>query len=150
MENQEASNKALVKKIPKPNNIIRVTTTPDKDFFKWWCVLLRPFVSLTNKEIDVIASFLRQRWELANKKNITDPSLLDTLLMSEDIKKKVQEECNITLQHFYVIMSNLKKTGVIVNNRIHPRLIPNVKLNKEGQVILMILFEEDKFKKDDL
>lgn len=144
MDNQGSSNKVEVKKIPKPNNIIRVKATPDKDFFKWWCVLLRPFIPLTNKEIDVIASFLRQRWELSKK--ITDLSLLDTLLMSEETKRKVQEECGITLAHFYVIMSNLKKNGVIVNNRIHSRLIPNVKVNANGQFILMVLFEEDKFK----
>lgn len=147
MANSETSNKAEGRKIPKPNNMIKVKTTPDEDFFKWWCVFLRPFIPLTKREIDVIASFLRHRWELS--KQISDPSLLDTLLMSEEIKRKVQEECNITLQHFYVVMSNLKKNKVIINNSIHPRLIPNVRRNKNGEFILMVSFVEDKFKEEE-
>lgn len=132
------------RKIPKPNNMIRVPTTTQGDFFKWWCIFLRPFVNLTNREIDVIASFLKQRWELS--KHISDPALLDVMVMSEDTRKKVIEDCNITQQHFYVVMSNLRKNNVIVNNVINPRLIPNVREanpeeGEDGKFRLMILFD---------
>lgn len=129
MDGTEKNEKAEVKKIPKPNNMFIIEPDEEKDFFKWWCILLRAFVPLTNREIDVMASFLRRRWALS--KHISDLSILDTMLMSEDTKKKVQEECNITLQHFYVVMSNLRKNGIIVNNTINPRLIPNYKSDDE-------------------
>lgn len=130
------------RKLPKPNNVITVPTTLGTDFFKWWCIFLRPFVNLTNREIDVISCFLKHRWELS--KHITDSALLDTMLMSEDTKKKVLEECHITQQHFYVVMSNLKKNKVITDNVINPRLIPNVRVDDNGVFQLLILFKDKK------
>lgn len=127
--------------LPKPNNIVTVPTSIGLEFFKWWCIFLRPFINLTNREIDVIASFLKQRWELS--KNISDPSILDTMLMSEATKSKVIEECNITQQHFYVVMSNLRKNNVIVNNTINPRLVPNVRKDDNGCFQLLILFKDN-------
>lgn len=130
--------------LKKPNNIVTVPTTLDLDFFKWWCVFLRPFINLTNREIDIIASFLKQRWELS--KTINDDALLDTLVMSDITKNKIIKECNITQQHFYVVMSNLRKNKVIVGNNINPRLIPNIREDDNGCFQLLILFK-DKGKK---
>lgn len=130
-----------VKKVSKPNNIIPVMTDmATTDFFKQWCIFLRPLVKLTDREMDVISSFLKQRWELS--KQILDPAILDTIVMSEETKKKVIDECNITLQHFYVVMSNLRKNNVIVNNVINPRLIPNIRKDDNGVFRLMILFKD--------
>ena len=122
----------------KPNNAFNVPVTDMLDFFKWWCVFLRPFIPLTEREMDVVASLLKQRWELS--KSIKDSSILDTMTMSGDILDKVTKECKITKQHFYVVMSSLKKKGVI-NGHINPRLIPNIK--EEGSFKLTILFTED-------
>ena len=121
----------------KPNNIVTVPTTLDTGFFKWWCVFLRPFIHLTEREIDVMASLLKQRYELS--KIIKDSSVLDTMTMSNDTLSKVIEECKITKPHFYVVMSSLKKKG-IVNGSINPRLIPNLK--SEGMFKLTILFKD--------
>lgn len=134
--NKQGGNKALL----KPNNIVTVPTTLGLEFFKWWCIFLRPFISLTNREIDVIANFLLQRWELS--KNIDDPTILDTMMMSETTKSKVIRDCNITQQHFYVVMSNLRKNNVIVNNTINPRLIPNIRKDDNGCFRLLVLFKE--------
>lgn len=128
--------------LPKPNNIVTVPTSIGIEFFKWWCIFLRPFINLTNREIDVISSFLKQRWELS--KSISDPTILDTMLMSETIRNKVLKECNITQQHFYVVMSNLRKNKVIVNDTINPRLIPNIRKDDNGCFQLLILFKDTK------
>ena len=121
----------------KPNNAFNVPVANMLDFFKWWCVFLRPFMPLTERETDVVASLLKQRWELS--KLIKDPSILDTMTMSSDTLDKVAGECGITKQHFYVVMSSLKKKGVI-NGHINPRLIPNIK--EEGSFKLTILFKD--------
>lgn len=126
----------------KPNNVATVVTSPGLEFFKWWCIFLRPFINLTNREIDVIASFLKQRWELS--KSISDPTILDDMVMSEATKWKVIEECHITQQHFYVVMSNLRKNKVIVGNKLQPRLIPNIREDDNGCFQLLILFKEEK------
>ena len=122
----------------KPNNAFNVPVTDILDFFKWWCVFLRLFIPLTERETDVVASLLKQRWELS--KIIKDPSILDTMTMSSDTLDKVVKECKITKQHFYVVMSSLKKKGVI-DGHINPRLIPNMK--EEGTFKLTILFKEN-------
>lgn len=61
--------------LPKPNNIVTVPISVGIDFFRWWCTFLKSFISLTPRELDVTASFLKQRWELS--KSIDDPSILD-------------------------------------------------------------------------
>lgn len=60
--------------------------------------------------------------------------------MSEDTKKKVREECNITLPHFQVIMGKLRKSKVIIDGKINPRFIPNVD-TETGYFQLLLLFE---------
>lgn len=129
------------KKLLKPNNIIVVPTSVHTDFFKWWCTFLKPFVKLTEKEIEVISCFLKQRWELSKK--ISDPAILDSQVMSNDTKAKVIEECGMTLQHFYVVMSNLRKNKVIINNTINPRLIPSMRQDDNGAFQLLILFKDN-------
>lgn len=122
----------------KPNNIVRVPCSLSKSFFRYWFMFLEPFHKLTDREIDVITSFVKQRYELS--KVITDNSILDKVTMSEDTKKKVREECNITLPHFQVIMGKLRKNKVIIDGKINPRFIPNID-EETGTFQLLLLFE---------
>lgn len=122
----------------KPNNIVRIPCSLSNSFFKYWFKFLRPFHKLTDREIDVITSFVKQRYELS--KVIKDNEILDKVTMSEDTKKKVREECNITLPHFQVIMGKLKKNKVIIDGRINPRFIPNIN-EDTGTFQLLLLFE---------
>ena len=141
----ETSNQSMQKKapetvtMPKPNSLFNVPCSSSIDFFKRWCVFLRPFISLTDKEVTVIASLLKQRWELS--KSISDASILDTMTMSDDTKKKVIEECHITSEHFYVIKSSLKKKGVIVDDMIIPEMIPKIREEDIGTFRLLIQFK---------
>lgn len=129
-----------MKSLPRPNNIVEIKTRLDTEFFRWWCVFLRPLIKLTNRETDVMACFLKQRWELG--KSISDPVILDAMVMSSAVKQRVIEECGITQEHFYVVMSNLRKNGIIVDNIINPRLIPNIRVDEEtGYFQLLLLFK---------
>ena len=101
-------------------------------------MFLEPFHKLTDREIDVITSFVKQRYELS--KVIKDNDILDKVTMSEDTKRKVREECNITLPHFQVIMGKLRKSKIIVDGKINPRFIPNIR-EEEGFFELLLLFE---------
>jgi hypothetical protein len=64
------------------------------------------------------------------------------MVMSDATKKKVMDECGISLQHFYVVMSNLRKSKVIDKGKINPRLIPNVREADGDYFQLMILFKK--------
>ena len=110
--------------IKKANNIIRIPTSINGKFFRYWFMFLEPFHNLTEREIDIIASFVKQRYLLS--KVIKDTEILDRVTMSEDTKKKVREECNISLPHFQVIMGKLRKNKVIIDGKINPRFIPNI------------------------
>lgn len=122
----------------KPNNVFRVPCSLSGSFFRYWFKFSEPFHKLTDREIDVIASFVKQRYELS--KVIKDNKILDKVTMSEDTKKKVREECNITLPHFQVIMGKLRKNKVIIDGKINPKFIPNID-EETGTSQLLLLFE---------
>lgn len=122
----------------RPNNIVRVPCSLSKNFFRYWFMFLEPFHKLTDREIDVITSFTKQRYELS--KVIKDNGILDKVTMSEDTKRKVREECNITLPHFQVIMGKLRKNKVIIDGKINPRFIPNI--NEDTGTFQLLLFFE--------
>lgn len=125
--------------LPKPNSVIELRTSLDTDFFRLWCVFLRPVLNLTDRETDVVACFLKHRFEL--EKSISDQGILDEVLMGNATKRKVMEELHMTQAHLYVILSNLKKKRILNGNSLHPRLIPTIrKDDKSGYYQLLILF----------
>lgn len=120
------------------DSIIRVPTKIDGSFFRYWFMFLKPFHNLTEREMDVITSFVKQRYGLS--KVIKDNEILDKVTMSEDTKKKVREECDISLPHFQVILGKLKKNKVIIDGKINPRYIPIVN-EENGSFKMMLLFD---------
>ena len=121
----------------KPNNIISIPCSIDKSFFKYWLRFLKRYHNLTDKEMEVIASFVKYRYQLS--KVIKDANILDKVTMSEDTKLKVRGDCNLSSPHFQVIMSKLRKSKIIENNRINPRFIPNL-LDESKPFQLLLVF----------
>lgn len=119
------------------NNAIRISTSLDK-FFRYWFEFLKPFHKLTDREMDVITCFVRHRFELSKK--INDSDILDKVLMSDDIRKKIREECNLTLAHFQVIMGKLRKNKLIIDGKINPKFIPKIK-EEDSSFQLVLYFE---------
>lgn len=120
------------------DSIVRIPCKVDGKFFRYWFEFLTPFHNLTEREMDVITSFVKQRYELS--KVIKDNEILNKVTMSEDTKKKVREECNISLPHFQVIMGKLRKNKVIIDGKINPRYIPSVD-EENGSFKMMLLFD---------
>lgn len=122
----------------KPNNIVRIPCTLDNSFFKHWFAFLTPFHKLTERESEIAAALIKYRYELG--KVIKDDNILDKVVMGEDTKKKIREECNISSPHFQVILGKLKKNKVIIDGRINPRFIPNI-IDDEEVFQLLLYFE---------
>lgn len=120
------------------DSIVRIPCKVDGKFFRYWFEFLQPFHNLTDREMDVITSFVKQRYELS--KVIKDNEILDKVTMSEDTKKKVREECDISLPHFQVIMGKLRKNKVIIDGKINPRYVPSVD-EENGSFKMMLLFD---------
>lgn len=119
----------------KPNSVIALKSSLTGSFFKIWIEFLKPFHKLTERETDVLASFLKQRYELS--KVIKDQEVLDKYTMNEETKRKVREECGISQAHFQVIMTKLKKVKMIENGKIHPKFIPRIEEDaKDFQLLL--------------
>ena len=121
----------------KVNNALRLPTSLDGNFFKLWIEFLRPLHKLTNREIDVIASFIKHRYTLS--KAISDAAILDRITLSKNTQKEVIKDCGITLQYLQTTMSKFRKNGVIVNGRINPKFIPNI--NDKGMITLLLCFD---------
>ena len=119
----------------KINNVISIQSSIEGRFFRYWLEFLKPFHKLTEREIDVLAAFLKYRYELS--KVISDPKLLNDLIMSKDTKRKIREDCGISHVHFYSIMDKFKKLKVIDNDRINPKFIPI--LDKDAKTIQLLL-----------
>lgn len=122
------------------DNVICIPTSLEGKFFKYWLKFLLPFHNLTDREMDVAACFLKNRFNLS--KVISDDKILEQVLMGEDTKKSIREECGITLAHFQVVMSKLRKASVIVDGHLNPRFIPNLK-EENGNFKLLLLFDFD-------
>ena len=120
------------------DSIVRIPCKVDGKFFRYWFEFLTPFHNLTEREMDVITCFVKHRYELS--KVIKDDDILDKVTMSEDTKKKVREECDISLPHFQVIMGKLRKNKVIIDGKINPRYIPSVD-EENGSFKMMLLFD---------
>jgi hypothetical protein len=118
--------------------IIRIPTSLD-DFFKCWLIFLLPLHNLTNREIEVAASFYKKRYELS-KNIINDDALLDSITLNEQSRKEIRLKCKLSPTHFQVIMSKLRKVRLIENNRFNLKFLPCIEKDKD-QVQLMILFD---------
>lgn len=121
------------------NNVIKIPSKLETDFFKYWLEFLRPFHNMAPRESDVIAELLRTRFELS--KVIKDPVLLEKITLSEEYREKVRQTLGITANHFQVILCKLRKTGVLLEDRINPKFIPNVtEDNATGTFKLLFIF----------
>ena len=64
--------------------------------------------------------------------------------MSEESQRKLRQECELTNQHFQVIKSKLKNKKFFVNDKINPRLVPNINdMVKSFQLLLVFDFTND-------
>ena len=101
---------------------------------------MTPIIKLTPREIDLMACLLKQRFELSKK--IPDSTLIDSLLMNHDTRQKILDECKISLEHFYVLMSNLRNKGIITESGIRSELIPQISKDNNGYCQLLFLFKD--------
>lgn len=121
------------------NNIIRIPTSLEDKFFRYWLEFLEPFHGLTSRELDVATAFLKQRYKLS--KAISDNTILDRVTMGDDTKQKIRKECNITTPHFQVIMGKLRKAKFIIDSRINPRFIPLGVKEGDNSFKLLLYFD---------
>lgn len=128
------------------NNLIKVPVSLQKNFFKYWVEFLRPIHHLTPVEMQILACLLRERYFLSKK--VSDDAILDNIVFSTEIRRKILAECEISNVLLSTKLGKFRKEGIIIQGRINPRLIPNLKEEK-GNFKLLLFFkfeDEDKGK----
>ena len=117
------------------NSVFNIPSSIEKDFFKHWCLFTRPLHRLTNSQIDLAAALLKKRYELC--KSISDQNIVDKVLFSKESRNEIMNSLGITVYHYRFLIGVLKKNKVIVENKINPKFIPNIKDDaKEFNVLL--------------
>jgi len=121
----------------------KLKISPEGDFFRVYVDFLKPIHDLTKREMDVLALYLQERYNLS--KTISDEDNLNKRLMQDDIRVKVREAIGIKPRHLNVILSTfrqkgiLKRTGPLKGDEAFDlNLIPH--FNKEGAG-LMVYFK---------
>lgn len=111
----------------------KLKMSPDGDFFKVWVSFLQPVHYLTKKEMDVLATCLKERHIIS--KNISDSDMVDSILLSGAMRKKICEQCGIKPNHLKVIFSKFRKNGIIRDNGFFLPLIPTI--DKDGARLMI-------------
>lgn len=123
------------------NNVIRIKTSFGGNFFRYWFEFLKPFHTLTEREIDVISELVKRRYELS--KVISDPDVLDNEVLSTQTRVLIKEKCKLSDAHFQVIFSKLKREGFIIDGKINKRFIPRIDPD-DSQFKMLLLFDIEK------
>lgn len=124
--------------LKRNSNIIRIKSPFNIGFFYKWLSFMSPINKLTKSEKTVLAALLYKRFEL--KEMILDENTLDNVLKSYDIRKQVRESIGYEQSQFNVVMSKLKRSDIIVDDKIDKRYIPNVQFNTD-QYRLIVIFD---------
>lgn len=128
----------------RPNSALKVPYKNLMEFFTLWLKFLRPFHTLSDRELEVAACMLKNRYELSKK--ISDEKILNDVLFSKENKDKMLKELHITNQYYQVILGKLRKVKFIKDNKIYSRFIPEY---EEGKMFtLLLIFDEEKIKNE--
>lgn len=125
----------------KPDSVIRIPTSLTNGFFVLWYKFLRPLIDLTEREIQVMAYLAQNRYELSKK--VTDMELLDKLSLNDEVKRGIRENLNISYAYLQTVFSKLRKVGILVDDKINLKYLPNIKEDANG-FQLMLYFDFDK------
>lgn len=107
----------------RPNKVILLKCS-DESFFRMWMEFLSPFHKLADKEKDVAARILSQYFKL--KDQCSDMAVLKQLLLSTTSRSDMRNSLGMSVAHFQMCLGKLRSSGVIVDNFINPKFIPNI------------------------
>lgn len=112
--------------MPEIKKIIPIPSSGN--FFRIWVEVLKPIHKLTDRESDVLAAFLKKRFEL--QQTAKDPDMIDSYLMSAKIKKEIRESTLVSPVYFQMIFGKFRRSNIIINDekgrRINPWFIPRL------------------------
>lgn len=100
-----------------------------KQFFSKWIEFTKPFHKLAQRHQDTLSLLLYHHYRLG--KEITNEKILWKEVFGYDTKVLISNEMDIKIGAIENLYSQLRKLGIIVNNRITPAYIPTLDSNSE-------------------
>jgi len=121
----------------KPNNFIPVKSASRSAFFRTWVEVLTPWHKLAPRERDVFARILEQYYIL--RKKVDDPELIAEFLWTNASRKDMRESLGVSRPHFQLMLTALRRQGVLEGDKINPRYLPH--LSEDPNLGLYIFFD---------
>ena len=130
------------------DNLIPVSTPLNVTFFKAWLDFTVPIHGLPNRERVVMAHYLKKRYELS--KVIMNDAILAQVLSDTSTKQEIMKACGLKASNLQVILYKFKKSKVLIDGVIDPRLIPDItpEVEETGEFRLMVMFSIEKEKEN--
>ena len=107
----------------KNANVANIRTNVD-GLFNHWVALTQPLHKLTDAEANILLSFLKKRHLYLS--NIKSQNVVDRLLFSTETRKEIMDDLGHKMGTFQNYLTSMRSKGVILDNKINPKLIPNV------------------------
>lgn len=105
-----------------------------KDLFTKWLDITTSFHHLTKQEIKVLGLLLYYHYKY--KTDITNTKVIWKMVFDYDTRKEVTRELDITDAVFRNILTKLRKSGIIKNNKIVDTFIPHLTIGSNKFVII--------------
>lgn len=117
--------------------IIKQSST--EGIYKDWLELTKPWHSLTLKELEVAALFIKSY--IDNKDKIINDELLNNFVLSTENKRNIRKKLDMTPTYFQILLRGLRDKKFILDNKINKNYIPS--FNQEGNIVLAIILKRN-------
>lgn len=104
-----------------------------EELFHRWFEYLTPLHKMSSKE-RLIASYVYLRYYLLKNEGVDN---IDERVLDQEGKSFLMEKTGLKYNYILVIVSNLRKQGVIKGNSINLKLLPKIK--KDSKVMNVVL-----------
>jgi len=119
-----------------------VINTNFKDLMYYWLKFIKPFHNLPEQPMRILALVLYYYFEY--KEKITDDEIIWKMIFEYDTKVKILNELNIKNHTLENKFTDLRKRGVIKNNTVDKKFIPDLNINsKEFQINFRFNIKDD-------
>jgi hypothetical protein len=115
-------------------NIANIRTDNILDLLGKWVALTQPLHHLTEAEGAIFLEFLKKRHLFYT--NVKDSHVADLLLFSTETRREIMQKLGYKMGTFQNYLSSMRAKGVIFENKINPKLVPNIEADaKEFKLI---------------
>lgn len=104
--------------------------TNTKKFFQHWLTFTTPFHKLAKKPQQILALLLYHHYVLG--KEITNNKILWKQVFDYDTKVKIANELDIKQSYLENVLSQLRKSRIIEDNKISEVYIPRITIKDKG------------------